>query len=287
MPPITIEFYKPAIGANGDESFAEVLDDLINLKPGERIRKGDDPAGLFALERVHTKQEQYYFGEAARIRMDDLPQVVNRTTGAKRDLSITDAEGLSEETFFLYNVKLDVLALQKRLSFRSSTLRKLMSDLTPQTIAFHLILKQDAWKRFHDMTVIKKLTFKVARPKQHVGERNEAVLRVIDELDDFNAVSAKIEITSGRSKKRSLLLEKISSVVQDFNTRPEDYRMLRITGSEDKAQEDVEVVDFFKEALDFTDEVTKKGRRLDRESCRTALRRAIRENSNYLKKYAE
>jgi hypothetical protein len=146
MPRVTAEFYKPVV-ADGNGSFADVLDRIAGLNSVQRIRGAPDPAGIFALGRTGGD----FVGEAARVRMEDLPRIVDLQTGDRSELDMSAQQGLGEEIHFLYDSATDVIAVQKRLHLRASALRDLISDLGQCRIEFDIVLRQDAWERFQRM----------------------------------------------------------------------------------------------------------------------------------------
>src|SRR5436309_13054767 len=111
MPKITVEFYKPSVHSDEDDSFADLMTTISETEPVQRIRRGADPAAIFAL--VHTGSE--FTGEAAKIRMEDLPRVVDTATGDRHDIHVREREGLSEEICFLYDSDIDVIAVQRNV----------------------------------------------------------------------------------------------------------------------------------------------------------------------------
>lgn len=287
MPAFKIEFYKPRVVNPRGVSFADLLDRIVAMNAVERIRGGNDPAAVLTLHH----QGQEYVGEAARIRMEDLPTVIDTANGNRHDLNVGANEGLGEEIHFLYDAPLDVLAVQSKLHFRASALEQLISDLTHTGINLHIILRSDAWERFQRMDSVTKVSFTLARPQDIHGQR-PAVMRVFREIDEFDGVSAMVEITVGRKRNRFLSMEAVQRLVADFRAQGAEFKDLSITGAirEAEAEEDAvrrDTIDFLKERLQVEYQVERRGRgrRLDVEGCRLALRRGLRENREYLRRY--
>ncbi len=283
MPIIRFEFYRPTVHNGGQVTFAHVLEQISRLNAVERIRRGVDPAVVLNLNRNGNE----YIGEAARIRMEDLPSVVDIATGDRHDLNVRDREGLGEEIHFLYDSGLNIIAVQRKGPFRASALMDLFSDLTHSVLGFQIVLRRDAWVRFGRMDRVKKIYFKLARPHDFQGQRRPALKRVFREMEEFNGVSAKIEISVGREHQRRLRLNPIRAVVEYFQARRDDFTALSITGAV-RDEEEIphqETIDFIKGRLEFSANVDRRGRRLDPEGCRLAIRRALRENRAYLHQY--
>jgi Family of unknown function (DUF6731) len=281
MPPINIEFYKPTVESDDGLTFADVLTQVESTTMAQRLRTDFDPAGIFSL----TRNGDEFAGEAARIRMEDLPRIVNLATGQRHDLNVRPREGLSEEMHFIYDAAVDVIAVQVKRLMRASALRGLLADLTQQRIDFKIILREDALLRFQHMGLVKKIFFKIARPQDLQGQDPPALVQVFRELDEFNGIAAKIEISVERARDRWLSMDAIRGVLDRFRARNADFDALCITGLvRDEGGERQETIDFVHEHLRHTEEVERRGRRLAPEGCRVALRRAIRAHRPYLRR---
>jgi hypothetical protein len=283
VPAFNVEFYKPHVVNVRGVAFPDLLDRIVAMNAVDRIRRGNDPAAILTLQH----QQNEFLGEAARIRMEDLPSVIDTATGDRHDLDVRVHEGLGEEIHFLYDAALDVVAVQNKGHFRAAALEQLISDLTHAGINFHIILRADAWERFQNMELVTKINFKLARPRDIQGR--PAVMRVFREIDEFNGVSAKVEITVGRNRNRSLSMAAIRRVIADYNAMGQSFKDLSITGAVREAEGELhrDTIDFLKERLLVSVEVERRGRgrRLDAEGCRLALRRSIREHQEYLRRY--
>ncbi|HXA78701.1 MAG TPA: DUF6731 family protein [Candidatus Acidoferrales bacterium] len=279
MPPINIEFYQPTVESDDGLTFADVLTQVENMPMVQRLRTDFDPAGIFGL----TRDGDEFMGDAARIRMEDLPRIVNLATGQRHDLNVRPREGLSEEMHFIYDATVDVIAIQVKRQMRASALRGLLADLTQQRIGFNIILREDALQRFQHMGLVKKIFFKIARPQDLQGQAPPALVQVFRELDEFNGVAAKVEISVERARNRWLSMDAVRGILDRFRARNADFDALSITGLlRDEGVERQETIDFVHEHLRHTEEVERRGRRLAPEGCRVALRRAIRAHRPYL-----
>lgn len=282
MPRVTVEFYKPVV-ADGNEAFGGLLDRIARLNSVQRIRGAPDPAGIFALGRAADD----FVGEAARVRMEDLPRIVDLATGDRSELDMRAHQGLGEEIHFLYDSTADVIAVQKRLHMRASALRDLISDLGQSQIEFHIVLRQDAWERFQQMPLVKKIYFKLARPQDVAAQqRRPSLRRVFQEINEFEGVTAKVEISVQRERNHGLRLGSVRAMIESYRENPDDFEALSITGPlRDDGDETVETVDFIKGRLQYSEEIERQGRRLDPDGCRLALRRGIRTHRVYLRRY--
>ncbi len=287
MPRFNVEFYKPRVLDADRPPFPNILNRIIHLNAPDRIRRGDDPAAILSLRRDGNE----FLGEAARIRMDDLPSVIDVGNGDRHDLDVDEHEGLGEEIHFLYDADLDVIAIQNRGHFRAPALERLIADLTGTNLNFHVILTENAWEQFQRLDFVTKINFKLARPRDLRGRPQPALNRVFGEIDEFNGVSAKMEITVGRLR-RGLNMDAIRRVVEAYQGQRESFKSLSITGAIREADGPEAAmhpgtVDFIKGRLLYTQEVEGRGRgrRLAVEGCRVALRRAIREHREHLRRH--
>lgn len=285
MPRVTVEFYKPSVLCDPPRTFESLLDQILGLNPVERIRRTEDPAGIFDFQ----KQGASFEGQAARIRMQELPTVVDIRTARQHDLDVRDAEGLSEAAHFLYEVDLDVLVVQRTREIRASAVARLVWDLTDASILLKPVLKEDAWRRFQKMPLVKKIKFKLARPANVDQERRPALMRVLHEIQEFDGVSATIEISVGRTKNRWLNRNMIGEILNGFREGEADFKSLSIMGAirEDNEPDHTEIIDFIADRLQYSDDVRLRDRKLDSEGCKLVLRRAIREHRQYLQTFIE
>ena len=247
---------------------------LLRMEPVQRIRRGGDPAAVLNLAR----QEDEYLGEAARIRMEDLPSVIDTANGNRHDLDVLWSRKGWEEIHFLYDSGLNVIAIQNRGHFRASALERLLAELGGNNLDFQVIFTEDAFRRFERMDFVSKINFKLARPRDLQGRPQLALNHVIREIDEFDGVVAKMEITVGRGRNRSLSLAAIGRLIAAYQERRETFKSLSITGRV-REEGDPEVpthshkVDFIKERLVYFEEVQRRGRgrRFDPEGCRARL----------------
>jgi hypothetical protein len=287
MPKFNVEFYKPEILERDGPSFSQVLDRIVAMNAVDRIRRADDPAAILGLR----KEDADFLGEAARIRMEDLPGVIDIANGDRRELDVDAHEGLSEEIHFLYDGALDVIAIQSKGHFRAPALERLLADLARTSLYFQVILTEDAWERFQRMDFVTKVYFKLARPRDLRGQPQPSLRRVFAEIDEFEGVTAKMEITVGRTRGR-LNMGAIRRLVNTFRGAQQGFKSLSLTGAireqgHPDARSHPETIDFLKERLLYTQDVERggRGRRLDAEGCRVALRRAIREHREHLRRH--
>lgn len=93
MPAFNIEFHKPHVVHPRGVTCSILLDRIIALNAVQRIRRGDDPAAILVLNR----QQDEFLGEAARIRMEDLPSIIDTATGNRHELNVEVQEGVSRQ----------------------------------------------------------------------------------------------------------------------------------------------------------------------------------------------
>ena len=154
-----------------------------------------------------------------------------------------------------------------------------------------VILRQDAFQRFQNMDLITKVNFTLARPRQ-IRRLAPSVMGAIREIDEFNGVSASIEVTVGRERNTTLNRNAISTLLGARTEIGESLKDLSITGTTRgndnlEGRTRVDVVDFINDRLLVRSEVERRGRgkRLDPNGCKVALRRAISTHEDYLRTY--
>lgn len=223
--------------------------------------------------------------------MEDLPSIIDATTGGRHDLDVANNEGLGEEIYFLYDAGLDVMAVQVKGHFRPGALALLIGDLTNTDVDFQVILREDAFQRFQNLDLITKVNFTLARPRQLRGLA-PSVMGAIREIDEFGGVSATIEVSVGRERNITLNRNAVSRLLGARNEIGESLKDLSITGTTRRdgdleGRTHLDVVDFIKDRLLVRTEVERHGRgkRLAPDGCRMALRRAISTHEEYLRAY--
>jgi hypothetical protein len=257
MATIWIEFFRPTVSGG---TFVEVMKAIKQMPKAQRVRKNPETMGIFSTGR----KDHQFWGEAAKIRTPDLPVV------------------------FVYDSRLDVIAIQKSQMLRAFALQNFLSELTSTPISFRPILRQDAWDRFQKMPLVTKINFKLHRPRKR-SVSSPAVERALGHLEDFGGVVVDVEISVGSHRNRNLNIDTVWKVLDVFKSRPEDFERLRITGVIDSTGGwKSGTIDFIKDTLRHRDDDVRynsSGRRLDLQGCRLALKKALSIHRTYLQRY--
>jgi len=162
-----------------------------------------------------------------------------------------------------------------------------VSNPTNQHFALSLIFKANALERLDRMRIVRKITFKVARPDDRVALRNldPSAGHAIDILNGLGGRQIEIDVSVGRAKLAGLERQPALRAIRSlFQRRDEEVEKVIVSGREtpDGA---TEMIDLLEDRLVFQTEVNLRGRELDRRDCDNALLTAYDENVAYLRGY--
>jgi hypothetical protein len=282
MPRVKITFWKPRIGQGTFFDLQEVLEELAGKAAQDRmVNRGPEYTDYLVSAQT---QGGSVVGSAARIRMENLPERMNATTGEVGQLSLQVQEGLAEEAFFLYDSGLQVLLLQQNNFFRASTFEHLIGDLAElEDLWLEPVIRKDAWDRFDRMQRIASFDFKLTdlSHRPDVGNTLPSLGDMLDHANsDMNAITAELRLGVGRRRNEGLARGAVRNLVRVLSR--DGVSALAVRGNlldTGKSEE----IDFLRERLVFTGEVEYSGRRLDVEQCQLLLKSALREQATYLR----
>jgi hypothetical protein len=226
-------------------------------------------------------------GEILKTKMTDLPDKVSRTTGVPADLGLRPDEGIGRHGHFLYDGDLCTLQLQRDREVRHPAFREGVAAPIHAEFNLSLIFKPDALERLNRMQVIRKLSFKVARPQnpEAFREIDLSAERAIDLLNEHNGLLIDINISVGKRKEASLSRETVLRVARGlFGRRGDDVRKVVVSGRED-SDAATEIIDLFEDRLIYEAPADYRGRAIDPGSCERILLAAHEEHAEYLRNY--
>jgi hypothetical protein len=226
-------------------------------------------------------------GEIVKAKMTDLPDKVSRTTGVPADLGLTADEGIGRHAHFLYDPDSRTLLLQRDREVHHPAFRESVAVPSRADFILALIFKQDALERLDRMRVLRKLSFKVARPQNADAFReiDASAGYAIDLLNEHNGLFIDIDISVGRQKDVSLSREVVLRVARGlFGRRGAEVRKVVVSGREDP-DASTEMIDLFEDRLVYKASANYRGRRLDPQECERILLEAHHENVEYLQDY--
>jgi Family of unknown function (DUF6731) len=281
---IKIDFYKTE-DANGDnlDITPTILQAYALDFPARRVDFGDSFVCLYSARRHRGR----LLGEVLKTKMTELPDKVSRNTGRLQALGLAADEGIGHRAHFLYDSANAILLFQRDREVRPPAFVHSVSNPTNQHFALSLIFKANALERLDRMRIVRKITFKVARPDDRVALRNldPSAGHAIDILNGLGGRQIEIDVSVGRAKLAGLERQPALRAIRSlFQRRDEEVEKVIVSGREtpDGA---TEMIDLLEDRLVFQTEVNLRGRELDRRDCDNALLTAYDENVAYLRGY--
>jgi hypothetical protein len=224
------------------------LKDVIQLTPPSK-RNCDISGEIFRLQD-YSDIPYGVAGDMLRIRMENLP-IKASLNGSVDDLDLEDDEGIGEESGFLYDSKLAVLAYQRNRSgvaanaFASYIERKTSIG---DTVTLVPILTEDATTKFNKMSRKTHLTMKCAHadnPEFWAGDGT--VAEGIRNLSSLNAPNLTITASVGHSDK-TLDVRNVFDILRRFR-RPTDSGIIKLEISGRSASDELLVVDLIRNRM--------------------------------------
>ncbi len=279
---INIDFYDVFSGDERADMMA-ILSSVGNREPSPRLAdRGEEYSDFIEILGVTDKQ---VFGGGARIRKMGLPGRFNLQFIQHLDLGIGEDEGLEENVFFLYDEPHKTLALQRHPLFRSTALQRLLEELGETNLFFQPKLRKDRWERLNKMERIGSIEFKLQTPSHHpnFSPAIPALNRFLEEASaNANAYQVELKLSMQKNtRKGSLNLNMIRHIVRQLS-RAENVPLLKVSGKVEGSRNS-ETIDFIRDRMVFYQAVEYSTRSVGAEECHRILRRAILDNSEYLK----
>jgi hypothetical protein len=188
--------------STGTHVFADLLKQAMAIPTlAQRACKVGDRKLRFEHLKAH---ERVIGGDIIKLRMDELPGIASETT-PRQDLNLRVDQGTTEETAFVFDPRLNLLIVQRNFYGCSASIiieyfRALLGYQGP--IFSHPIVSEEGFQRLQSMRVIKKLVFRVARPRRGAIARasSTSVGHAINILNDLEAMQVEVGISVGRSR---------------------------------------------------------------------------------------
>jgi hypothetical protein len=251
--------------------------------PERRVDFGDS---FLLLHNVRTRGP-LLLGEIVKAKMTDLPDKVSRTTGVPVALGLRADEGIGRHAHFLYDGGIRTLLLQRDREVRHPAFREGVAVPANTDFILALIFKQDALQRLDRMRVLRKLSFKVARPQNADAFRgiDASAGYAIDLLSEHDGLFIDIDISVGRRKDVSLSRQAVLRVARGlFGRRGAEVRKVVVSGREEPGAS-TEMIDLFEDRLIYKGAADYQGRTLAPRECERILLEAHREHREYLQNY--
>jgi len=281
---LTFDFFKVAIPEESGISFEDVLLSVDALTGEERAHDmGDHPIRLQHLE----KKTDYYIGDVAKIRMNDIPDKM-KLSGETTSIGLDNDEGLGEISTFVFHPATSVLTLlRNRNAVRITGFSNYFDGKCPvPNLSYDYILQAEAYTRLENLKRIQRVDVEVAAPG------NSKLFKDLDitpsQLLDLQKSAPRVRVAftySMAHDKSSLPKNNVMSFATKlrdvFVDKNEDIKMI-VSGNDVMERE---TIDLFGDSLFDTIKVDiGSQRRISDNQRRTAAIQAWSNNRSYITK---
>jgi len=288
MANIKIDFYRVQMPEDTQTTFEQIID-RVRIGPNDANRN-EDYRGVPVRLQESSAQGDWRYAEMIRIRLDEVPLRASLSVGSIGPFDFEEDEGIGEETAFLYNTNLRVMALQRNrfgVSPNMISLYFTMKGHTNRFIVLQPIIQLDAFRRVSKFGIIRKFDIRIAglenfQDFRGMGYSGHALAGL---MENFRAPTVSVSLSMGKGSRRgSLSIEAIMDEIRSAMRLSESnaVQKIEVTGREYNEAE-IEVIDLLKDRMTEMVEVQlDQNRRIPYEGRKTALREALRRRSDEL-----
>lgn len=217
-------------------TFADVLTKARRKKDEDRTIEVHQK--LIRLQDI-SKSKDNWEGDTIHIRMDEVPPKAS-IDGELSNIELEDDEGIGEETAFLYNEAIDILALQQNIYGVTEPSFCRYFEKAAQIngpIFLFPVIQSGALQKFTNLHTVKKIEVKLARPKnmkQFAKTDGKSTSDVIEMINNFEAPTANITLSVGRNRKEELNLNSVKNLVKGLlgmNQSGDNVKSIKISGA--------------------------------------------------------
>lgn len=217
--------------------FLKICDSNI-LQKKESYIKIDHSDGNVNLYDFEERHKRYVLGTFVYNQTTNIPPSFNEAENKPTELKIGKFDGLGFDSSFIYDRKTRIIGLESK---KPGTSQKSVEDFLTKNFDmpnfhFKFVVLPDEYNKFLNSNEYSRLEIDLAIPNNDMGilkpsEKNANNLLQL--MQDLKGSSAKIIISNGRSKKKTLSLENVRQLAQWFykNEKRENLvQNLRVTG---------------------------------------------------------
>lgn len=222
---------------NEKEKLLKICDKKI-LKKKDSYIKIEYSDGYVNLYDFVERHERYVLGTFVYNQTTNIPPSFNEVENKPTELKIGKFDGLGFDSSFIYDRKTRIIGLESK---KPGTSQKSVEDFLTKNFEipdchFKFVVMPDEYTKFLNSNDYSRLEIDLAIPNNDMGilkpsEKNSNNLLQL--MQDLKGSSAKLIISNGRSKKKSLSLENVRQLAQWFykNEKKDSLvQNLRITG---------------------------------------------------------
>ncbi len=269
---LRIGFHKVVVRSREGTDFDQILETGRGLPDDERrtIERPDGPVRLqFARRSV-----DYWQGELIRIRLGEEPKKAN-IRGRVQVIAFDADEGLGEETAFLYDPELQMVAYHEHRGGVSLTnaARYFKTIGRVRSVEFQPVLKPEIIERVDRMGRVREFIVHLAgvNDGRHLQGLGRPALSLFGAANAFLAPKAKFHLSIGHEGSLQNVKEAIAEFMGADEETKAQLKKLVVVGSEAEDDNHEEVIDLIQDRLVMPLDVELRGGRLTDARRRAAV----------------
>jgi len=252
---MSVGFFTVAVESG--HPFGAILEQVFNLPPADRsIEVNEVP---YRLEVLH-KSQRYYEGEMVRLRADYHPGKYQMDAQGAKDLGLQANELLGEETAFIYDAELNVLALQRVQSGVSAGafagyFRRFLGE-TPESFGLLVVLSENQVQALQRIREYRSFEVEVAPVASEIFRGTTTLKDLAKIQSESNAASVTLKLGVGRDRKGALdpgfmsdLLGGLLRTVAEEGHGRNAVRRLKVGGNIGEHHLETEVIDLLAQRM--------------------------------------
>jgi len=232
--------------------------------PDDESRTIDRPDGPVRLQFARHSVNCWQ-GELIRIRLGEEPKKAN-IKGKVEPITFAEDEGLGEETAFLYDPELQMVAYHEHRGGVSLTnaARYFKAVGRIRSILFEPVLRPEVIERVDRMGRVREFIVHLAgvHTGRHLRGIGGPALSLFGAANAFQAPKAKFHLSIGREGSLENVKEAIAEFMRADEETREQVKKLVVIGSEAEGGDHEEVIDLIQDRLVVPVEVDLRGGRL-------------------------
>lgn len=251
MPAILrIGFHRVVVNSREPVTFEQILQIGEEL-PDDDTRTVPRPDGPVRLQFAR-RRTTVWTGELMRIRLGEQAKRAN-TRGRIRPIDFDPDEGLGEETAFLYDPELRIMAYHERKGGVSLTnaARYFKAVGRVRSVEFQAVPKPELRERLRRMVLVREFIVHLAgmnsgRPLRNLGH---SALTLFGAANEFNATTAKFELSVGKGDSLRQAKETLAELMHPDNEAREHVSKVVLIGSEATDDTHEEIINLLDDRL--------------------------------------
>lgn len=214
-----------------ESNFSDCLASIYRLSPEDRTIDVNGVTVRLAQLDYTWSSSGLLCGDFERLQMDDLPPK-SRISGEQEELELDDDQGLGHTTAFIYNVQMDILALQNNITGVGAAriqeyLTKLLLAIGRRSTVLHIrpfVLPEGEARAILDPErdlAFRKLIFTITNPDM-IGDSlahlpgNQSILYTFAQAASLaEAVKLTVSLSVGTSRTKSLIPDKVINTIKE------------------------------------------------------------------------